>query len=44
MTSIEDQQSIVMALYNQTYALYDRLLTCIGPMSLEGQAEQSRMN
>ena len=43
MTSNEDQQSTVIALYNQMYALYDRLLSCIGPTSPEGQAEQSRM-
>ena len=40
MTSIE---STVMELYNQMYALYDRFLTCIGPMTPEGQAKQSRM-
>ena len=40
MTSIE---STVMELYNQMYALYYLFSICIGPMTPEGQAEQSRM-
>jgi len=44
MTSIQDKQSPVNALHNQTCTLYHQLLTHIGPSTPEGQAEQNTMS
>ena len=44
MTSIEDQQSTVKALHNQTFALYDQLIKHLGPSTPKGQAEQIQMD
>ena len=39
MSSCEDKENTVIALFNQVYTLHNHLIECLGLTTLEGQAK-----